>query len=285
MEQKKFLYSTGAFAKMNGINKRTLHYYDDIGLFSPEYKADNGYRYYTCFQTAQLEMILILRSVGLSIDEIRQYTQNPSGESFENMVRERKELLDRSLRQLMEVRQFLQRKVEKLSLGATARHGSIERIVLPEQQMLLSDSISGSYDSGDFSIAADFSQRLKALFGLYDNFGSRISVDSIMKKEYSNYDCFFTAGGEKEGYWDEIRPGGTFLRTYCIGRWETIPEVYQMLCSYARDNQLELYGYAYEEGLNEMSLKNREDYITMITVPYRENINRQENINKQKGMD
>ena len=106
MEQKKFLYSTGAFAKMNGINKRTLHYYDDIGLFSPEYKADNGYRYYTCFQTAQLEMILILRSVGLSIDEIRQYTQNPSGESFENMVRERKELLDWSLRQLMEVRQF-----------------------------------------------------------------------------------------------------------------------------------------------------------------------------------
>lgn len=279
MEHKKFLYSTGAFAKINGINKRTLHYYDDIGLFSPEYKADNGYRYYTCFQTAQLEMILILRSVGLSIDEIRQYTQNPSGESFENMVQERKELLDRSLCQLMEVRQFLQRKVEKLSLGSAARHGSIERIVLPEQRLLLSAPISGSYGDEDFSIAADFSQRLKGLYGLYDNFGSRIAVDRIMDKEYSDYDCFVTQGSEEDGYWDEIRPGGTFLRTYCIGRWETIPEVYQILCSYARDNQLELYGYAYEEGLNEMSLKNREDYITMITVPYRENID------KQKGMD
>ena len=29
---------------------------------------------------------------------------------------------------------------------------------------------------------------------------------------------------------------------------------------------MELFGYAYEEGLNEMSLQGRDDYITMITV-------------------
>ena len=28
-----------------------------------------------------------------------------------------------------------------------------------------------------------------------------------------------------------------------------------------------LTGYAYEEGLNEMALKNQADYITMITIP------------------
>ncbi len=32
---KKNLFSSGEFAKMNGINKRTLHYYNDIGLFYP----------------------------------------------------------------------------------------------------------------------------------------------------------------------------------------------------------------------------------------------------------
>ncbi len=270
MEQKEFLYSTGAFAKMNGINKRTLHYYDEIGLFSPEYKGENGYRYYTCFQSAELELILILRSIGLSIDEIRQYTQNPSGESFEKLVMERKALLDRSLRHLLEVKQFLQNKSEKLTLGLKARHGEIERITLPEQKLLLSAPISGCYDEEDFSVAADFSKRLKSLFGLYDNFGSRIAADCIQKQAYSQYDCFVMLGGEEDGYWDEIRPGGTFLRTFCIGRWDTIPEIYQKICRYAAENHLELYGYAYEEGLNEMSLKNREDYITMITVPYRE---------------
>ena len=40
-------YTTAQFAKLHGINKRTLHYYDDIGLFSPKHKVDNQYRYYT----------------------------------------------------------------------------------------------------------------------------------------------------------------------------------------------------------------------------------------------
>lgn len=38
MKNIKYLYTTGQFAKLNGINKRTLHYYDEIGLFSPEFK-------------------------------------------------------------------------------------------------------------------------------------------------------------------------------------------------------------------------------------------------------
>lgn len=36
MKNRKYLFSTGKFAKLNGINKRTLHYYNDIGLFRPE---------------------------------------------------------------------------------------------------------------------------------------------------------------------------------------------------------------------------------------------------------
>lgn len=35
--------TTAQFAKLHGVNKRTLHYYDDIGLFSPRAKGENGY--------------------------------------------------------------------------------------------------------------------------------------------------------------------------------------------------------------------------------------------------
>lgn len=38
--------TTAQFAKLHGVNKRTLHYYDDIGLFSPRAKGENGYRFY-----------------------------------------------------------------------------------------------------------------------------------------------------------------------------------------------------------------------------------------------
>lgn len=58
MKNKKYLYTTGQFAKLNGVNKRTLHYYDEIGLFSPEFKGENGYRYYTCFQTVDRKSVV-----------------------------------------------------------------------------------------------------------------------------------------------------------------------------------------------------------------------------------
>ena len=38
--------TTAQFAKLHEVNKRTLHYYDEIGLFHPLTKAENGYRYY-----------------------------------------------------------------------------------------------------------------------------------------------------------------------------------------------------------------------------------------------
>ncbi len=38
MKDENYKFTTGEFAKLNGINKRTLHYYDEIGLFSPAIK-------------------------------------------------------------------------------------------------------------------------------------------------------------------------------------------------------------------------------------------------------
>lgn len=270
MKSPKHLYTVGQFAKLNDINKRTLHYYDEIGLFSPEYKGENGYRYYTCFQTVQLEFILTLRRLGLSIDEIKAYTQQPSGESFVQIMAERQRLIDRTMRQLMETKAFLEQKADKLKLSLNARHGHVETIELPEQRLLLSKPIAVRYDDVDFEVAADFAQRLKGIFGLYDNFGSRIPVDSIVAGDMDAYECFYAIDNRGEGECDELRPGGTYLRSFCVGGWQNLHCVYGSMLTYAREHGLELYGYAYEEGLNELTLQRREDYITIITIACRE---------------
>lgn len=265
MKNKKYLYTTGQFAKLNGINKRTLHYYDEIGLFRPEYKGENGYRYYTCFQTVQLELIVTLRKIGLSIDEILRYQQSPSGESFADLIFDKKQLIDRHIQELLSIKSFLEQKSDKLALGLSAVHGKVEEIMLPKRDLLLSDSITGAYDDGDFAVAADFSLRLKSIFGLYDNFGSRISVERIREGNYDEYDCFFAYGRNVHGC-DAVMPEGTYLRAFCVGGWDKLGEIYDRLISYAQEKRMKLKGYAYEEGLNEMSLRDREDYITMITV-------------------
>ena len=110
MNHKKYLYSSGEFAKFTGINKRTLHYYNEIGLFCPEVIGENGYHYYTCFQFAQLELILTLRKIGLSLDEIREYVTTPSDESFSQIMIKKKKLIDESINQLLSVQSFFRTK-------------------------------------------------------------------------------------------------------------------------------------------------------------------------------
>ena len=56
--------TTGEFAALMGVSKHTLFHYDDIGLFSPECVAENGYRMYSRYQLETLETILMLRDLG-----------------------------------------------------------------------------------------------------------------------------------------------------------------------------------------------------------------------------
>ena len=263
---KKNLFSSGEFAKMNGINKRTLHYYNDIGLFCPAVIDENGYHYYSSFQSIQLEMILIFRKLGLSIDDIKTYTNRPSDTSFLQMITDKKKLIDKSIEQLLEAKSFLQEKQNKLELGMSAYHGKIELIELPERPILLSSPIKGIYDEEDFATATEFSLQLKKIFGLYDNFGSRISLQNLYEENYQHYDSFFAYAKDTDVPYDAVLPAGTYLRAFSFGNWNKLADIYKSILAYADAHRLTLSGYAYEEGLNEMSIQGRDDYITMITI-------------------
>ncbi|WP_286312032.1 MerR family transcriptional regulator [Romboutsia ilealis] len=80
MKENLIYFTAGEFAKLHHINKRTLHYYDSVGIFSPKHKGENGYRYYTYSQSIDLENILALRELNMSIEEIQNYISKYSKE-------------------------------------------------------------------------------------------------------------------------------------------------------------------------------------------------------------
>lgn len=63
--------SVGAVAELTGVSVRTLHHYDHIGLVVPSVRSAAGYRGYTDADIERLHLVLVYRSVGLSLDEIR----------------------------------------------------------------------------------------------------------------------------------------------------------------------------------------------------------------------
>ena len=55
---------------IHGIHKKTLMWYDQVGLLSPAFVGENGYRYYSYRQSARLETILMLRALEVSLSLI-----------------------------------------------------------------------------------------------------------------------------------------------------------------------------------------------------------------------
>jgi len=65
------MYKIGEFARLTQVPIRTLRYYDRIGVLVPAQVAPSGYRGYAAEQLEDMNRILVLKDLGLSLDEIR----------------------------------------------------------------------------------------------------------------------------------------------------------------------------------------------------------------------
>jgi DNA-binding transcriptional MerR regulator len=63
--------TTKQFADICKVEKRTLHYYDEIGLLKPVEVKGNGYRIYSISQFDTMSMIKALQSVGMALNDIK----------------------------------------------------------------------------------------------------------------------------------------------------------------------------------------------------------------------
>lgn len=82
------MFDTGKFSRMARVSKRTLRYYDSIDLFKPiKVDPETGIRYYSAKQFADLNRILSLKELGMTLDQIRQMlAEDVSAEEIYGML-------------------------------------------------------------------------------------------------------------------------------------------------------------------------------------------------------
>lgn len=64
-------------SELTGISVRTLHYYDEIGLFKPTEVTEAGYRLYDDKAVEKLGQILVFRELDLPLSDIKLIMDNP----------------------------------------------------------------------------------------------------------------------------------------------------------------------------------------------------------------
>lgn len=63
-------YTVGELSRLSGITVRALHHYDEIGLCRPSERTAAGYRLYAEPDVLRLQQVLVLRELGLPLEEI-----------------------------------------------------------------------------------------------------------------------------------------------------------------------------------------------------------------------
>jgi DNA-binding transcriptional MerR regulator len=63
-------FTVGDLSRLTGVTVRALHHYDQIGLVRPSQRSAAGYRLYDECDALRLQQVLVLRELGVPLDEI-----------------------------------------------------------------------------------------------------------------------------------------------------------------------------------------------------------------------
>lgn len=167
--------SVNEVSKLSGVSRRTLQYYDQIGLLPPSTVKESGYRLYNDDSLRRLWSILFYKELGFSLDEIRLLLDNPIEVEKEIMRQHKQILLDKqaALQKMIEsIDQILNGKFDiyMLSDFDKSRIETIKKIYANEIRMLIESKFflplaKSGLLSGDQSLVKNASVIVNVDFG------------------------------------------------------------------------------------------------------------------------
>lgn len=219
LREKPKLFTIGQFAALHGINKKTLMWYDEIGLFKPAFiHEENGYRLYSYYQSTELEVILLLRDMNVPIRDIQEFMKNRSAGSMADLLRDKISELDRTIQGLKAVRSKLcsrrQEMTELLDLDSP-RSPSLER----EPQYLATVQTSPEKSLED-EIELILEQTKKyQLPRMYQTpYGSMLPVENLLARRFEDYSRLFIELRTRRTGWDSTgAPAGSICGHSALG--------------------------------------------------------------------
>lgn len=260
-------FTTGQFAKLRGLNKRTLMYYDDIGLFKPAMIKENGYRYYTNHQNSLLDVILALRDMGTPLEEIKRLLQNRSPTENLSLLQTQKQRLEEDEKRIKYMRCAVKGKIKLIERYLSSNEGDVFLEECPTEYLLVTSIPDEITEDGLFDISYQHMKRCAQL-PVYGEpaFNVMIDVERVKAGDYFSYNYLYTKLAYRQGSVFQ-KPKGRYLKSFCKGDWEDSRTAYQNILQYADAHGYAMTGYAYEQiVLDEAAIRDYKDYVSEISV-------------------
>ncbi len=270
--EEQIYYSIGEVSKICNISRKTLRYYDEIGLVSPDKICDNHYRYYSRQNMLLLPVIRYYKQMGFKLEEMRWLLSGGSYQaleaSFEDKIAALHEQEQEIHRQYISIKEWydLIQEAEQV-LAGDIREVAVKFV---ESQSFLSmeQAFDGNY--------------LEALINIpFTNF-----IEGLGNKSKGPILLYFPSlEGHLQGQEQSIQimqqtifdcppehrvafGGAMMLSCYHIGAYESLPETYQSMLEWAERHHYQWQDNCYERCVTDYwTTRNSQEFVTELLIP------------------
>ncbi|MCY9198958.1 MerR family transcriptional regulator [Bacillus atrophaeus] len=270
-EDIKKYFTTGEFAKLCHVKKQTLFHYDEIGLFSPEIKKENGYRYYSYNQFELFQVIGLFKEVGVPLKRIKQLLKGKTPEDIVALLKEKSFEIENKIKKFKHLQTIIQTKVKLTEQALETDFSSVSFQYLEEEKFMISRNTLNLPERKYIAAISELIRYVQ-LHELDEGYpvGGIFAREQILKKDFYNYSHFYIKvqeGIEKINY--HVKPKGLYAVGYQKG--DEAEDAYRRIIQFIEKNRMRMGEYAYEEYmLDEVVVDGLENQITKILLQVKE---------------
>lgn len=255
MEEK--LYKIHEVAKLHDITKKTILYYEQIGLFMPYYiDESNGYRYYRRVDFPILKQIIYLKDIGFALLEIKEILESRSHELMLLYLKKKQKEVQRGIEDLRKVEEGIRTRIAFNEVAKEIKHHDLNR---PSLKIYKERKILGAKgeDQNKESVMLAYREVLHYL--RKQNMFSQEAYGSIYYAEKNlEVGAFIELPSSLEIEDAQVLPSGKYICMYHKGSYYS-QEAVGYFVKWLKDNQYEMIGNIYDYCIVDRCFSNNEN--------------------------
>ncbi len=236
--------SVNEFSKLSGIERTTLRYWDEIGLFSPARRdPENNYRYYSPYQIISVNFVSVLSDFNIPLKTIATERDERTPESIVSLIERQEKHLDMELRRLQERQAVMHERLELIRHGLRITKESdvppVSVECLPEKAFI--PGLLNTFKEGEkfYGAFMRFCNQAKEL---------RINLNYPIGSYHESFESFSAAPGQPDRYLsldptgNLIRSAGEHLVAFSRGYYGELDDMPARMRAYAEEHDLTITG-------------------------------------------
>jgi DNA-binding transcriptional MerR regulator/effector-binding domain-containing protein len=253
------------FSAYTGIKQSTLRYYDDLGLFSPIERGENGYRYYSPQQIITINAINVLCDLDVPVKCITEIERDRSPEKILELFQGKELELENSIRKLQRSYDVVRTLRQQIQHALAVDEEQIGVTYMDDTAIVLGPENDFSYQGYFYEAFLKFCTEAKQY---------RINLDFPIGGVFPDMASYLEKPSEPQYFFSldpngpDEKSGGNHLVGYTRGYYGETGDLPERMRQYAADNDLKFTGPVYNIYLlDEISVKDYHQYLLQASVP------------------